>query len=360
MTRFPSQRARSTLEPGGFLTSVVRGALIVALSMTVTSLAASGATAQPANEPGLSTVDRVRLAEVRRLMANVADSVWPGWSAAPRALLLVTPAREFLIWHPRPSADFERIGYDSLLASEVHARPRQYAPTLLATFPAVGGVPTVVVGTAEQTGKRSTAWVLSIAHEHFHQLQTSRPGYYPAVAKLELSGGDETGMWMLNYPFPYSSSTVRERFDVLSQAVRNALRDTVGGNDQRHARLVERVRRELRAALAAPDHRYLDFQFWQEGIARYTELAVARLAAVRHRPDAAFSALPDVEPYAAVSERLEREILETESVSLASQRIAFYPVGAALGLWLDRADPSWRQRYFETLLTLEPPRTSPR
>ncbi len=318
-------------------------------------LAAASAHAQQTDPgPGLDPADRVRLAEARRLIAAVADSVWPGWGAAPSALLLVTPEREFLLWHPRPTADFARMGHDSLLASDVHVRPRRFSPTLLATFPAVSGVPTIVIGTAERTGKRSTAWVLTIAHEHFHQWQYSHPEYYARVAALDLARGDTTGMWMLNHPFPYSAPQVSEGFHAMAGALRAALRDSLTANAARHSAAITAARQQLRDALAPPDQSYLDLQLWQEGIARYTEYAVARFAAARHLPGAAFNALPDAEPYGVVADRLWRGIVETESVSLADQRNAFYPVGAALGLWLDRADPAWRRRYFERLLTLEP------
>ena len=304
--------------------------------------------------PGIAGVDRVRLAEACRLLATVGESVWLGWNAAPSAVLLVTPEREFLLWHPKPTPEFERVGYDSLLATDVHARPRRFPPTMLATFPAVGGIPTIVVGTAEQTGKRSTAWVLTIAHEHFHQWQYSRPDYYARVAALDLAGGDSTGMWMLNYPFPYKSAEVSAEFDALARALRAALTDTSAGSGERHVMAVASARRRLRGVLAERDHRYLDFQLWQEGIARYTEVAVARFAAAHYKPTAAFLALPDAEPFDIVADRLRREIIETESVSLTNERVAFYPVGAALGLWLDRAEPTWRQRYVERMLTLEP------
>ncbi len=303
--------------------------------------------------PGISPTDRTRLAEARRLIAAVRDSVWRGWSESPSALLLVTADREYLLWHPRPSSDFTRVGHDSLLASDVYARPRQFPPTLLATFPAVGGVPTIVVGTAEQTGKKSTGWILAIAHEHFHQWQTSRPEYYAKVAALDLARGDSTGMWMLNHPFPYASRTVRAEFDAMAQALRAALRDTVASNHQRHAMIIASARRRLGASLDEPDRRYLDFQLWQEGIARYTEYMVARVAATRYAPSAAFAALPDAESFTLAADRMLREITETESVSLDGQRVAFYPVGAALGLWLDRADPAWRTRYIERMVSLE-------
>ena len=160
---------------------------------------------------------------------------------------------------------------------------------------------------------------------------------------------------MLNYPFPYKSAEVSAEFDALARALRAALSDTSAGSGERHVRAVASARRRLKGVLAERDHRYLDFQLWQEGIARYTEVAVAELAASRYTPTPAFLALPDAEPFGVVAARLRREIVETESVSLTNERIAFYPVGAALGLWLDRAEPTWRRRYVERMLTLEPP-----
>ena len=45
-------------------------------------------------------------------------------------------------------------------------------------------------------------------HEHFHQLQWAQPEYLKAIDDLGLSKGDATGMWMLNYPFPYDNPEV--------------------------------------------------------------------------------------------------------------------------------------------------------
>src|SRR5215218_4041507 len=181
--------------------------------------AATPATESPTatRTAALAPDDRVRIAEAFRLADAIGDSIWPGWTSAPFAVLLVTPEREFLVRHPRPSSEFTRIGYDSLLRSEVLVRDRTLSPSFLATFPAVGGVPTIVVGQPRATGKSSTEWVLTLLHEHFHQLQTSRPDYYARVGALGLARGDQTGMWMLNYAFPYDSSAARTRFAELTQ-----------------------------------------------------------------------------------------------------------------------------------------------
>ena len=126
-------------------------------------------------QPVLVADDRARLAEAFALARDVGDSIWSGWSRTPFTVLLVTPTHEFLVGHPRPSPEFARIGYDTLLASDVHARARRFPLGMQATFPAVEGVSTVVVGQPAHTGKRSTEWVLMLLHEHLHQLQTTRP-----------------------------------------------------------------------------------------------------------------------------------------------------------------------------------------
>ena len=52
-------------------------------------------------------------------------------------------------------------------------------------------------------------------HEHFHQLQYAQPGYFQAVAALGLSHGDQTGTWILNYPFPYTNASIGKEFAAL-------------------------------------------------------------------------------------------------------------------------------------------------
>lgn len=295
----------------------------------------------------LREVDRVRLAESFRLAEEVRDSVWPRWSGVAFAVLLVTPEHEFLVRHPEPSSEFESIGYDTLLASDVFVRLRLFPPNLLATFPAVGGVSTVVIGQPEQTGKSSTFWVVTMLHEHFHQLQTSHPRYYRNVEALDLSGGDQTGMWMLNHPFPYAATKVQQRFRSFAVALARAMEPAEAADFQRHLNDVRTAERALYAGLSAKDARYLAFQLWQEGIARYTEDQVAQIAARGYRPTAAFQSLPDYVPFEAAADSIRQGILRglTNDDLAGRKRVAFYPVGAALGLLLDRTEPRWKERY---------------
>ena len=306
--------------------------------------------------PTLPETDRVRIAEAFRLADAVGNRVWPDWDKAPFAVLLVTPDREFLIRHPSPSKDFTLAGEDTMLKSKVWHRPRIFPPRLLATFPAVGGVNTIVIGQAENTAaKTSTPWVVTLLHEHFHQFQESQPGYYAAVNALGLARGDTTGMWMLNYPFPYGNGEANAAFTAMSRALAGALaaRNEPDFGDRLEAYL--ETRRKFRALLAADDYRYFAFQIWKEGIARYTELHIAERAAAGFIPSRSFQMLKDYRAFEDVARDLVTRI-EKDLVSVRldeAGRTVVYNFGAAEALVLDRARPGWRKRYLEERFSLD-------
>ncbi|MBA4121674.1 MAG: hypothetical protein H0X72_04330 [Acidobacteria bacterium] len=305
----------------------------------------------------LPEIDRIRIAEAFRIGEKISDKVWKGWSSAPWALLLVTPKDEFLIRHRKPSGDFRLIGYDSLLKSDVYTRPRKLSPKLLATFPAAGdATPVIVVGQAENTdAKTSTPWVFVVLHEHFHQLQYSQPDYYADVEKLNLSGGDRTGMWMINYQFPYSQKEVGDQFGSLSKLLVETY--NAKNKSQRSKKLNEYLseRKKFESILKTDDRRYLSFQLWQEGIARYVQYKTAQTAAKKYKPSKEFRALKDFTPIDKEADNLLRLTFnELKEVNLSkSQRIAFYPFGAIEGLLLDKVNPNWKKRYLADKFSLD-------
>lgn len=317
------------------------------LLLVIFLLAAQTVVAQV--EPRVPEIDRVRLAEGFRIGATLGDRLWADWHQAPFAVLLVTPAHEFLIRHPKPAADFTLTGYDALLKSNVYYRKRTQPLSRLATFPIVGGISTIVIGQAENTDKKtSTPWVVTMLHEHFHQLQYSQRRYYEDVDKLGLSRGDQSGMWMLNYPFPYDWQEMHEHFSLLSRLLVEALQASTNSDFSTKLSAYLGQRHELEQTLSPDDYRYFSFQMWQEGIARYTEYRIARLAAGRYKPSKAFRALKDYQPFGDVARETKGGILnELQTGKLADyKRVIFYALGAGEGLLLDRRNPRWRERYF--------------
>ncbi|HEX6124878.1 MAG TPA: hypothetical protein VFZ23_05835 [Pyrinomonadaceae bacterium] len=298
----------------------------------------------------ISEVDRVRIAEVYRIGEKLQDDLWPGWSAAPFSMLFITDDHEFLIRHPKPGDEFTSIGYDKLLKSEVFARRRKFQKNFLATFPAFGREPVIVIGKAENTSdKTSTRWVFVALHEHFHQLQYSQPTYYPDVNALNLHGGDTTGMWQINYPFPYKKEEVTLRFRDLTTKLLAAYE-----NGSKLGEYLE-ARKEFAAMLSADDYRYASFQLWQEGTARYTQFKMAELAARKLQPSKQFRSLPDYTSFDSEAKRiLSMTTDEMRALDLGSwERTVFYPFGAVEGLVLDRVNPKWRERYFSDKFALE-------
>lgn len=325
------------------------------IASLITALLCLSIAAFADDRPAIAEIDRVRIAEVYRIGEKLQDRLWPGWSSAPFSMLFITDDHEFLIRHPKPNGEFRSVGYDDLLKSEVFVRPRRFQKNFLATFPAFGRGPVIVIGKAENTSDRtSTRWVFVALHEHFHQLQYSQPTYYTDVDALDLSGGDTTGMWQINFPFPYKRADVAGRFGELTSKLLAAYEarpsDRESGLDEYLA-----TRREFASMLSAADYRYASFQLWQEGIARYTQYRMAELAARSLKPSRRFRSLPDHTSFDTEAKRiLKMTTDEMRSLDLATwERVVFYPFGGIEGLLLDKVNPGWRDRYFSDKFALE-------
>lgn len=306
--------------------------------------------------PAIQQIDRVRIAEAYMIGEMLQDQLWDEWSTAPFGMLFVTDDHEFLIRHPKPNDEFESIGYDKLLKSEIFVRPRKFQKSFLATFPAFGPTPLIVVGKAENTtDKTSTRWVFVVLHEHFHQLQYSRPDYFASVNALDLSGGDTTGMWQINYPFPYKTESVEGEFRDLTRLLLQAYSAETPAERKATLEAYLSARRGFAASLKPGDYRYASFQLWQEGVARYTQYRMAELAGRNLQPSKAFKKLEDFVPFEKEADRLLAATLdEMRRMDLRTwERTVFYPLGAVEALMLDRVDPKWRSKYLSDKFALE-------
>lgn len=110
-----------------------------------------------------------------------------------------------------------------------------------------------------------------------------------------------------------------------------------------------RSHRAFLDSLSERDRRYLQFQLWQEGVARYVELRAAEVAAREFTPSPEFSALRDYQAFDSLARRLREGILsELRAANLPAQRrLLFYPFGAGLALLLDQSGAMWKADYFD-------------
>ncbi|MEK6565695.1 MAG: hypothetical protein AABZ41_03205 [Bacteroidota bacterium] len=304
--------------------------------------------------PRIRTEDKVRIKEAMRISELFGEKIWRGIQEAPFALLLVTDSIEFLTNHPAPSKDFLHLGYDAVLGSQVYYRKTVFNKSFLATFPAVNGINTIVVGTPENTGTNTNSWILSILHEHFHQFVYSGPDYYDAVHRLDLSDGDQTGMWMLNYPFPYSDSAVVLQYRNYTRALSETLSRINSDSLQPSVLRYVAERKKLQQLLKPAEYRYFSFQIWQEGIARYTEFKFLDLLD-KYEPSKEVSSLQDYVPFEKYRETFyQQQVGRITQWDLSSRRRdCFYALGFGEGLVLDKQNPQWREKYLTDKFYIE-------
>jgi hypothetical protein len=274
------------------------------------------------------------LAQVREFSAGEGEAVWPGYGNAPFGFLLVTEKAESLLCRDIVPQGFEPAGRDEATGCARYTRPPTGLPAnLLAAMPLFGLPSVIVMGTPQATGRTEASWVRTILHEHFHQWQYALPGYFDRLKALDLHGGDETGMWILNYPFPYDDPAVSAAFTLAS----NALADAVAARATPQFGSAFDSYIEARQALAASagedNWRYMELQLWQEGVARWTEI---RLGKWYPRQDVRDSA-----------ERLEDSTLaELRSPNLPEKkRVALYAYGAGEAMLLQACGHGWRADY---------------
>ncbi|MEO8447233.1 MAG: hypothetical protein ABI528_07035, partial [bacterium] len=298
--------------------------------------------------------DRLRIAEAMKIFNAQQNVIWRDWTFEPFTILLVTNENEYLI-NKDGNDEYKFLGYDSILQNNIYARQRVLNNNFLATFPAISGIPTIVVGLPENTGRSGLDWIVTILHEHFHQYQYIQPGYYTGVDSLDLAGDDKSGMWMLNYDFPYKDKKIAEQYWLLTQAAKNTF---LAKNDRELKAffgLYANERKKFRKMLSEKDYKYFSFQIWQEGIARYTELKIAEWMKNNYELT---EKMKELSGYTSVdtfyNKVINKLLTRADAQTLAADgRNCFYTLGALEGMILDRVNPGWKDRYFSDKFFIE-------
>ncbi|HEX5259092.1 MAG TPA: hypothetical protein VFW35_09985 [Sphingomicrobium sp.] len=274
------------------------------------------------------------IAAVRSFAKSAGDKLWHGYGSAPFEFLLVAGDQEELFCRAEAPKGFKAEGTDSASGCARYVRPRTGLPDkLLAALPVFGPPSTIVMGTPQSTGRSDADWTRTILHEHFHEWQDALPGFYARAANLGLAGSDNSGMWMLNYPFPYSDPAVVSAFNDASHALGVAV-DARGKPGFRAAfdRYLA-ARAKLATAAGEKNWRYAEFELWKEGIARWTEIELGK-----RYPDAAVS------KSAFELERKTRAWLDRPDLA-GTGREFVYPFGASEAMLLEACNPAWRSQY---------------
>lgn len=281
-----------------------------------------------------STTLGPQLAQLRDFALGQGEKTWPGYGTAPFGFLLIDDAQETLLCRDDVPDGFVASGRDAATGCARYTRPRSGLPdTLLAAMPLFGPPATIVMGTPQTTGRSAADWLRTILHEHFHQWQMNLPDYFARTDALGLKRDAADSMWMLDYPFPYDTRPAQRAYARASRALADAL--AARGTPRlapAFARFM-RARKDFAASVSVRGWRYLDFEQWFEGAARWTEIALGKI-------------YPDADVRDAATALEQRTIEQLRAPDMTRQRRELvYPFGAGEFLLLDACDADWRNRY---------------
>lgn len=331
------------------------------LALAVLVIGGMAAGAARGDERLLGSEQLLLVEEAARVLRQVGNDLWRGWSGGARTTLIVDADREFLLGLPKrtsPPAEFVRLE-QQFMGAPVYSRARHYSETLRTAVP-LGDVPVAVVGAWRPDVETPNEWVVTLVEQWFRVLQLSR-GEQDKVAELQRTGGDAQE-WDVDYPFPFDDPDVANALLLLGQSLYDFWSGGPLPREQQRAFMAETASaalQNLRVVLTLKHGdeawRYFQLQVWRDGVARYSGIGVAREIARAevldgYRHVSGFDDLPRHETYLQTWEEHIRNrfwMIRTSGHPGDLGRTSFHSLGHGIAELLDGLDPDWKRRYFE-------------
>jgi hypothetical protein len=291
--------------------------------------------------PKLASQERALIEELHQLTATLAPRLWPQWPGRLPPILLRARGLDILIAHPDPPHEFSPL-LQAGLPWPASVRAAAGQPDVQASYP-INGVATAVMS-PPTPGESPCAWVLKAAHEVFHCYQGIDRIRDPFVGRFS-SYND------LTFPFPYADEARSAAFRLEAEIIYRLATAEPGdaaalATDSRLLLLAWRVERALPGGPELQDYKLLTE--WSEGVARYTERELARLAAT-YRPATSFATAFPACSYEQVYRDRYGPTTMLNPIRFVGQgvsgRTMFYYLGMGKAYALDRMDPDWKRGY---------------
>lgn len=366
--------------------------LLCILTFAISTLSNIGLPVASSNPDLLSSSQKALIAEAYRLQQSLGSQVWPGFGEARIPIIVHNEGYAFLVnsdgqpsdgWRripeetPRGGAWLPVVGDD--FYGEVYYRQpldpqgstpenftvmvgEQWAATLFtreysriairsdfesqAPFPLNKVIPYRLVW--KFLLGDSEVYIGGLIHEAFHAFQAET--VYNRLDQAEESMHTDT-----RYPWddPALAESWQQEMDVLVDALRSEDPTRVGSLACQFIQLRDQRREQFE--LSAEEISFEREREWLEGLAKYTELTVLRLAqgtgSEKLAPGA--DALEDFSAYAGMEDYYWQQVGEVRRLSGRSGDTRFYYTGFAQGALLDRLSPGWQKRAFDEAVYLE-------
>jgi hypothetical protein len=336
----------------------------------------------------LSDLDKARVLEALHLHKTLGDTLWPGWGSASIPLIQYNEQYAFLVNYPAPPVGWLKVPqrlprggpwepvlgdtfdggtYYRQFLSDANTRPEAFAVLVGERW--VASMTTkqwTQIGLGNEMRKDlpgvlqhivpyrvfgrllySDWHICSVLHESFHA--------YQGMTAPERLAEAEMGMNVaVRYPWdePVFVDAWQKELDLLADALQAT--SQVEMTSLTHQFLAQRQQRRDTRGLEAD---LVDFERrreWEEGLAKYIELAIWRLAATTpdYQPVAAMNADPDFKYYKGFTQRWSQEVSQLRRGTHARDT-RFYYTGMAQSFLLDRLAPDWKTKAMASGVFLE-------
>ena len=339
----------------------------------------------------LSELEKARLAEAIHLRQTLGDMVWPGWGLLDIPIIVYNEEYAFLVGYSSPPAGWVKMPqaeprggpWEAVLndtfEGQVYYRQRLANPEITPeNFTVLVGERWVATMETKEYMEinfyvqfreelpsmlrrifpyrlfwgllmgDTEIYIGSLEHESFHALQGS---LVPArLAEAETANRSEN-------LYPWDNPTLGKDWhlevDLLVRAVRTQ-------SNKQAANLVRQFMalRDERRATAGLSQDLINYERqreWLEGLAKYTELSLGRLAGTTSGYTflPALAADPDFREYTTREKYWSGQIDEVRRTAGREGETRFYYSGMAQAVLLDRLLPDWKKRVFNPHVMLE-------
>jgi hypothetical protein len=342
----------------------------------------------------LSDLDKARVEEAFHLRRQLGDRIWAGWAAAEIPLILYNEEQAFLIGCSDPSPGWKTVPHDVRHGGEWQVVPgdavdgRPYYRQRLTDDGATPQAFTVRIGqawAASMTTKDWTAIAMGneirdglpslvgplvpyrLAARIFTSLAMDTDGYIAAIAHESVHAFQgmvaatrladaETVLARHGKRYPWDDRRFADAWKVELDALASALsaKDETRAMDLGRTFVSLRTARRRSFDLDADLMNLERLREWEEGLGKYTELALWKLASAdsAYQPVPALGRDPDFNQYRRFSDRWTEEMI-TLRLQAGAGEGRFYYSGMAQAFLLDRLSPGWRDSALRDDVSLE-------
>ncbi len=325
----------------------------------------------------LGELEKARLEEALQLRRELGEAAWPGWGQADIPIIVYNERYAFLVGYPNPpdgwrkvpslesrGGSWEAVPDDAFLGNPYYRTPiadpaqtpeaftvrvgEKWAATFQtreyseAAFyqgfrrdlpPAIAPLVPLRLAWALLMGKTEN-YIAALQHESFHAYQGQLAAERLAAAERSAAGE--------GYPFDAQEEAWRQEMRALVQAAQAKSPEEARGL----ARQFLRLRLARRAGLSAAQVEHERLREWEEGLAKYAELEITRLAEASegYTPAERLAGDPGFRGYQGWQQFWSAQLREAQNTAGRSGDTRFYYAGNAQAVLLDRLLPGWKPR----------------